>query len=212
MKPNPRLILLKPNQCVADALLGVPAIIRVLRNTAFTDDAVNFLQLGSQGTFGGQGCTYTIRGRVRPKYRQLAISAMSSIAYMVELRYSLYQIRQTFVITAHMDSSGWRDRLQLAMKEKGLNMRSASIMAGKNHAYIYSLMKKQQEPNVDSLVEIANGIGISPIWLIFNINIDSETEKLILKYQSLDPKRQEIVRDMVSAINPDPSEPDDDKK
>nr|DAM62889.1 MAG TPA: hypothetical protein [Caudoviricetes sp.] len=137
---------------------------------------------------------------------------MSSIAYMLELRYSLYQIRQTFVITAHMDSSGWRDRLQLAMKEKGLNMRSASIMAGKNHAYIYSLMKKQQEPNVDSLVEIANGIGISPIWLIFNINIDSETEKLILKYQSLDPKRQEIVRDMVSAINPDPNEPDDDDK
>ncbi len=91
-------------------------------------------------------------------------------------------------------------------------MRSASIMAGKNHAYIYSLMKKQQEPNVDSLVEIANGIGISPIWLIFNINIDSETEKLILKYQSLDPKRQEIVRDMVSAINPDPNEPDDDDK
>lgn len=88
-------------------------------------------------------------------------------------------------------------------------MRSASIMAGKNHAYIYSLMKKQQEPNVDSLVEIANGIGISPIWLIFNINIDSETEKLILKYQSLDPKKQEIVRDMVSAIVPEPSESED---
>ncbi|MCL8000004.1 helix-turn-helix domain-containing protein [Brucella sp. 21LCYQ03] len=101
----------------------------------------------------------------------------------------------------------WRERLQDLMAKRGLTMRSASIMAGKNHSYIYALLQRKQEPNVDSLVELANAFNVSPIWLIFGMELDEDTERLMLKYQSLDPKRREIVRDMVSAIAPEPQAP-----
>lgn len=103
----------------------------------------------------------------------------------------------------------WRQRLQELMAKRGLTMRSASILAGKNHAYIYSLLQKKQEPSIDSLVELATAFKVSPLWLVFGLELDEETEKLVLKYQSLDPKRREIVRDMVSAIVPEHPAPAD---
>lgn len=51
-------------------------------------------------------------------------------------------------------------------------------------------------------MEVAQGLEISPLWLIFNLDIDPETEKLILRYQSLDPKRREAVQSMVEAMLP----------
>lgn len=108
-----------------------------------------------------------------------------------------------------MDNTSWRERLLAAIEDKGLTLRTASLRAGKNASYLHSMMTRNQKPSVESLIEVAEGLDISPLWLIFNMDIDKETERLILKYQSLDPKRREAVQNMVDAMLP---EPDDDQE
>ena len=109
-----------------------------------------------------------------------------------------------------MDSLSWRDRLLAAIEKKGLNLRTASIRAGKSPSYLHSLLTRNQKPSVESIVEVAQGLEISPLWLIFNLDIDPATEKLILRYQSLDPKRREAVQSMVEAMLPVTADQDED--
>ncbi|MRN43445.1 MULTISPECIES: helix-turn-helix transcriptional regulator [unclassified Brucella] len=105
-----------------------------------------------------------------------------------------------------MNKLTWRDRLLAAIEKKGLNLRTASLRAGRSQSYLHSMLTRNHTPSVESLVELAEGLEISPLWLIFNIDIDPETEKLILRYQSLDQKRREAVRSMVEAMLPDSSD------
>ncbi|MBJ6722418.1 helix-turn-helix transcriptional regulator [Bacillus sp. PR5] len=103
----------------------------------------------------------------------------------------------------------WRDRLLAAIEEKGLNLRTASLRAGKSPSYLHSLLTRTHKPSLESLIELAEGLEISPLWLIFNLDIDLETEQLILRYQSLDRKRREAVQNVVEAMLPAKDEDQD---
>ncbi|RAK24692.1 hypothetical protein C7374_12811 [Falsochrobactrum ovis] len=57
---------------------------------------------------------------------------------------------------------------------------------------------------MERVFEIDPALNVSPLWRLFGITLDSETEEIIRHYQALPPELRQIFRDILNAIAPKP--------
>src|SRR5690606_29222430 len=110
-----------------------------------------------------------------------------------------------------MSIANWRERAALVMEQKKLTMRTVSLRMGSNASYLFTVMKKGQDPVAEKIIEIARALEVSPVWLMFGFNLDPEAEEVVLRYQALDEEKRKMFRKMLEAIAPDPSVPASDQ-
>ncbi|MBY3369352.1 S24 family peptidase [Rhizobium laguerreae] len=60
----------------------------------------------------------------------------------------------------------WKERLAKALEEKGLNMLTASRMAGKSDTYVRDLLKRDKEPTIENFINLAKVVGKPVSYLI----------------------------------------------
>lgn len=93
-----------------------------------------------------------------------------------------------------MDTTGWKARLEAALKEKDITPRAASLKAGFAPGYAHSLLREGKDPSVTNLLALCDVIGVSGIYVIFGFDVDPETELVMRKMQEKPAIREGILK------------------
>ncbi|RKD61683.1 S24 family peptidase [Rhizobium sp. WW_1] len=60
----------------------------------------------------------------------------------------------------------WKERLKKALEDKGLNMKTASLAAGKGETFIRDLFDRDRTPSIDNFLAIARVVGRPASYLL----------------------------------------------
>ncbi|WP_137389205.1 helix-turn-helix domain-containing protein [Rhodoligotrophos defluvii] len=92
--------------------------------------------------------------------------------------------------------TGWRDRLEEALRRAGRSKRSVSLAAGCGPGYLHDVLNAGKEPTIDRLLRIADVIGVSVSWIIYGIELDKSGEELLRLYSGMSAKQRKAFLDL----------------
>lgn len=96
---------------------------------------------------------------------------------------------------APMANITWRQRLEQAITKSGMSERAISRAIGRAPGYTQGIIKLGKEPSIESVVRLADVLGVSLEWLLFGIEQDGDTDRLMRIYAGLSPdQRAEFLR------------------
>lgn len=94
-------------------------------------------------------------------------------------------------------------RLEQLRKIKGVSAREMSLAIGQNNAYINSIEKGKNFPNMMGFFYICEYLGITPSEFFDFDNRDPKvTDELIAGFRRLNLKQQELVLALIKEIKP----------
>lgn len=67
---------------------------------------------------------------------------------------------------SHFMEPIWKKRLAEALEESGINMLTASRLAGKSDTYVRDLLKRDKEPTIENFISLAKVVGKPVSYLI----------------------------------------------
>lgn len=79
---------------------------------------------------------------------------------------------------AGMDNS-WQTRLQEAVVKDGRKPRKIALDAGLGPNYVEQVLKPDKDPRLAQLVKLCAELRVSPIWVLFGINLTPESEEVV---------------------------------
>jgi transcriptional regulator with XRE-family HTH domain len=85
----------------------------------------------------------------------------------------------------------WRQRLESALVEKERSKREVSLAADLGPGYVHSILKEGKDPTVDNLMKVAAALGVSPIWLIFGIEVSQDADDLLALWGRAQPETRQ---------------------
>lgn len=88
--------------------------------------------------------------------------------------------------------SGWRERLERTIAERGETMRSASLKAKLGHNYVHGILKEDKDATVDRLLAICQALEVSPAFILLGQDAPPQVEELLLLMQA-SPERREAI-------------------
>ena len=91
-----------------------------------------------------------------------------------------------------MENADWRERLAHAIKATGKSDRSLSLAAGLGPGYVHSIFKEGKDPTIANLVAVCRVVGVSLSWVLYGLEISSETEEIVRLLETR-PKSREAV-------------------
>lgn len=86
--------------------------------------------------------------------------------------------------------SGWRERLEEAIKASGKSLREISLAIGRSHGYLYTVLDENREPSASTMIAIADVLGISGSKLILDLEVSADSEALLRLFAGLEPAQQ----------------------
>lgn len=89
-----------------------------------------------------------------------------------------------------MTTDDWRSRLTVALADRKLSHRAASLGAGLAPGYVHSLLKEGKDPSVDNLSKVCAAAGISLSFVLFGFEISPATERLMALAEA-DPQQRD---------------------
>lgn len=100
------------------------------------------------------------------------------------------------------------DKLKKLRKDQKLTLEELAKKAGPSKSYIWELENKDPpKPSADTLIKLANTLGVTLDYLLDNDDKISEGDavdaKFYRKYQKMDPKYKEKIRDMIDIWDDD---------
>lgn len=69
----------------------------------------------------------------------------------------------------------WKERLAKALAERGINMMTASRLAGKSDTYVRDLLKRDKEPTIENFMALAKVVGKPVSYLIGETELTTTT-------------------------------------
>lgn len=82
-------------------------------------------------------------------------------------------------MTEVYDTDSMRKRLKESLDNAGLSMRAASLNAELAKGYVHSVLEEGREPTVAKLAQLCTKNNISLAYVMFGLNLNPETERLI---------------------------------
>jgi transcriptional regulator with XRE-family HTH domain len=76
-------------------------------------------------------------------------------------------------------ATGWRDRLEKAVKDSGRSYRDISLAAGLGESYVSELFRKDIDPTLGKLQAICDELGVSFTFITQGVRITPEMEELL---------------------------------
>ncbi|EJF76628.1 transcriptional regulator [Bartonella birtlesii] len=92
-----------------------------------------------------------------------------------------------------MNISGWRQRLNAALKKSGRSKRSISLAAGKGAGYLHSILTEGKEPTIESLARICHEINISMNYILCGQGASLEDKEFIDLISKLSPEERKAI-------------------
>lgn len=89
-----------------------------------------------------------------------------------------------------MDTTGWRQRLALALERSGKSKRGVSLAAKLGAGYVHSILNEGKDPTIDNLVAVCREIGVSLSYVLYGVEMSPETESILQEIESLSPARR----------------------
>lgn len=92
--------------------------------------------------------------------------------------------------TPAMADFNWRQRLSEALEASGKSKRAVSLASGNGPGYVHSILKEGKEPTVENLLDVCAAIPVSPVHIIFGLEI-APGDEAILKALAGNPRQRE---------------------
>lgn len=102
---------------------------------------------------------------------------------------------------ATMESSGWRGRLDAAIKKDGRSRRAISLAIGRSPTYLHGVLAQGKEPSLDAFVTICDEINADPMEILYGIKAaDAVTLRLFRAYSQMTAEQREKFLDLAQVI------------
>lgn len=93
-----------------------------------------------------------------------------------------------------MVDTSWQQRLEIALEKSGLSLRAASLKAGRGSSYLHGMLsRKDREPSLAALADVAEALGVSATWLAFGVDLSASSEELLKQFSQLSEEQQQAV-------------------
>lgn len=74
---------------------------------------------------------------------------------------------------------GWRERLRLALAERGISKRRASLDAKLGPGAVHSWLAEKKDPSIDNLMAVCRVLGVSLTYLVKGYDLSPEAEEIL---------------------------------
>jgi ribonucleoside-diphosphate reductase alpha chain len=91
-----------------------------------------------------------------------------------------------------MHDSGWRQRLEDAVRKDGRSLRDISLEAELSHGYLHGILRDGKEPTLDRFAKICKVLNLSLSYALMGVDISIETEEIVRGLDS-DPGTREAI-------------------
>lgn len=92
-----------------------------------------------------------------------------------------------------MHDSGWRQRLEDAVRKDGRSLRDISLAANLSHGYLHGILRDGKEPTLDRFSRICSELNLSLSYALMGADISPETESIIRGLESDSVTREAIL-------------------
>jgi transcriptional regulator with XRE-family HTH domain len=85
----------------------------------------------------------------------------------------------------------WRDRLSAALAAEGKSKREVSLAADLGPGYVHSILSEGKDPTVDNLLKVCQAVGVSPLKVIFGLEVSKDAADLLSLWASAQPETRQ---------------------
>lgn len=98
-----------------------------------------------------------------------------------------------------MSKEDWRDRLAAVLEKSGKSKRAVSLGAGLGHGYMHGILVEGKDPSIDNLVALCRELGVSLSYVLYGVDISSETEAIIRELERASPERRKALLEFLKS-------------